>query len=183
MSIKFVITEKEKSRISKMHNQRILMEREDQQQPAAPTTPAPAAPTTPAPAAPTTPAPAATTPTEPRYKKSVCPQGVTRCDQTIIKGQARMNDECPSQALNDSLKPFYPSKYITGSEPNLKILEDGQGGKITNAAWTVCKPKLTPTNQAQGGGGTPGNTVTQVQGDQVKIGEPFTANDIATLST
>ena len=183
MSKKFIISEKEKSRISKIHNQRILMERsnineEGEQQPAA-TTPPAATPQQP----PAQQPPAQQPPTQQpstRYKGLVCPQGATRCDQTIIRGQARMNDECPAQTLNDSLKPFYPSKYITGSEPNLKILEDGQGGKITNAAWTACKPKLTPTKQLQGTQ-TQGNTVAQVQGD-VKTGEPITANDIATLT-
>ena len=167
MSKKFIISEKEKSRISKMHNQRILNERvglEEQQ------TPPPAA-TTPPPAA-TTPPPAATTPPDAttsgqtgttRYSTAVCPgkDTKTKCDNTVLKAQIRMNDECPSDVLT------------------AKLLEDGDYGSKTGAAWAVCKPKLTPTKQVQG---TAGNTIAQVQGDQVKTGEPITANDIATLT-
>jgi hypothetical protein len=178
MSKKFIISEKEKSRISKIHNQRILKERvglkEQQTPPPAATTPPPAA-TTPPPAATTpppaatTPPPAATTPQQPvqtgtaRYSTAVCPgkDTKTKCDNTVLKAQIRMNDECPSDVLT------------------AKLLEDGVYGSKTGSAWTVCKPKLTPTKQVQG---TAGNTIAQVQGDQVKTGEPITANDIATLT-
>jgi hypothetical protein len=173
MSKKFIISEKEKSRISKIHNQRILNERvglkEQQTPPPAATTPPPAA-TTPPPAA-TTPPPAATTPQQPvqtgttRYSTAVCPgkDTKTKCDNTVLKAQIRMNDECPTDVLTTKLR------------------EDGDYGSKTGAAWTACKSKLKPTKQVQGTQ-TQVNTTTQVQGDQVKTGEPITANDIATLT-
>ena len=64
----------------------------------------------------------------------------------------------------------------------VKLTEDGIKGGKTNEAWGICKPKLKPTKQAQGTQ-TQGNAIAQVQGDQVKTGEPITANDIATLTT
>ena len=208
---KFILSEKEKSRISNMHTQKILLERgfknlnqsiteqvnyyKDAQGKIVKLEGPMSAPLGTEPATEqeylaqnptitvTPPQGQPTQPKTPRYSTVACTGA--KCNPTIIKGQARMNDECPSKTLNDSLKPFYPSKYITGSEPNLKILEDGRSGKITTAAWTACKGNLTPTKVAGGGGTTTqGSTTTQgttvVQGP--KIGEPLTANDIATLT-
>ena len=78
-----------------------------------------------------------------------------------------MNDECPSDVLT------------------VKLKEDGVIGPRTNAAFSACKAKLKPTKVAGGGGtSTTGSTTTQgttvAQGP--KIGEPLTANDIATLT-
>lgn len=150
MSKKFIISEKEKSRISKIHNQRILMERvgiEEQESTQATTPPS------------TQPSPQTTAPAQPRYTTAVCPAGKVRCDQTVLRAQVRMNDECGL---------------------TVKLVEDGIKGDKTNEAWGICKSKLKPTKQPQGGGGQQQGT--QIQGDQIKLGEPVTANDIATLT-
>jgi hypothetical protein len=153
MSKKFIISEKEKSRISNIHNKRILMEREGEQTPQQPTQTAPQQPTQTTPQQPSA-------PTTPRYSTAVCPAGKPKCDQTVLRIQVRMNDEC--------------------TELSPKLVEDGIYGKNTTAAWALCKTKLKPTKQVQGGGGqstqTPGVT------PEVKVGEPLTANDIATLT-
>lgn len=156
MSKKIVISEKERARISKIHNQRILMERvgvKEQEAPQATTPPT----AQPAPQAPTAQAPVQTGAT--RYQTAVCPAGKVKCDQTVLRAQIRMNDECGL---------------------TVKLTEDGIKGDKTNEAWGICKPKLKPTKQVQGGGGQQQGT--QIQGDQVKTGEPITANDIATLT-
>ena len=141
MSKKFVITEKEKSRISTMHNQRIITERKgiEEQENTQVTTPPSTQAMTP-PAQQPTAQQSAQQPST-RYKGLVCPQGATRCDQTIIRGQARMNDECPAQTLNDSLKPFYPSKYITGSEPNLSQSQKSALDAIARQGFVRMKPE------------------------------------------
>jgi hypothetical protein len=167
MSKKFIISEKEKSRISKIHNQRILNERVGLKEQQTPPTAQPAPTTTGATTGTTTTGTTTTGTTTPpaatRYSTAVCPgkDTKTKCDNTVLKAQIRMNDECPTDVLTTKLR------------------EDGDYGSKTGAAWTACKPKLTPTKQVQG---TAGNTITQVQGDQVKTGEPITANDIATLT-
>lgn len=152
MSKKFVITEKEKSRISKIHNQRIITERKGikEQENTQATTP------------PTTqPAPQATTPpTTARYQTAVCPAGKVRCDQTVLRAQVRMNDECGL---------------------TVKLIEDGIKGDKTNEAWGICKPKLKPTKQIQGGGGQQQGT--QPGQEAPKVDAPLTATDIATLTT
>lgn len=213
MNNKFILSEKEKSRISNMHTQKILLERgfenlnqsiTEQEQAvqyykdetgkiiklvgnqSPPLGSEPATPEEYAAQNPTvTVTPPQGQPKTPRYSTVVCTGG-GKCDPIIIKGQARMNDECPANILNDALKPFYPSKYITGSEPNLKMLEDGQSGKITKSTWTACKPHLKPTKVDGGGGGTTTQGSTTTQGTTVaqgpKIGEPLTPNDIATLT-
>jgi hypothetical protein len=110
------------------------------------------------------------TTTSKRFSTTVCPGKDTknRCDNTVLKIQVRMNDEC--------------------TDLNPKLAEDGVIGKKTIAAWGICKSKLTSTKTVQGGGGestTMGSTTTQgstvVQGP--KIGEPLTADDIATLTS
>jgi hypothetical protein len=151
MSKKFVISEKERNRISKIHNQRILMERvgvKEQQSPQATTPPT-------AQQAPQQPTQTGST----RYQTAVCPAGKVKCDQTVLRAQIRMNDECGL---------------------TVKLVEDGIKGDKTTEAWGICKSKLKPTKQVQGGGGQQQGT--QIQGDQVKTGEPITANDIATLT-
>jgi hypothetical protein len=161
MSKKFIISEKEKSRISKMHNQRILKERvgvKEQEVPQA-TTPPTAQPSPQAPVQqPTQPAPQPEQKVSTRYQTAVCPAGKVKCDQTVLRAQIRMNDECGL---------------------TVKLVEDGIKGDKTTEAWGICKPKLKPTKQTQGTE-TQGNTI--AQGDQVKTGEPITANDIATLT-
>jgi hypothetical protein len=156
MSKKFIISEKEKSRISNIHNKRILMEREgdklSEQTTQQPTQTAPQQPTQTAPQQPSA-------PTTPRYSTAVCPAGKVKCDQTVLRIQVRMNDEC--------------------AELSPKLVEDGIYGKNTTAAWALCKSKLKPTKQVQGGGSQ--STQTTGTTPEVKVGEPISANDIATL--
>lgn len=200
---KFILSEKEKSRISNMHTQKILVERgfensnqniteqeqavqyyKDEtgkviklvgnQSPPLGSTPAtpeeyaaqnPTITVTPPKGQPTT--TGAT-----RFPTAVCPGKDTRrggkCVDKVLKIQVRMNDECPSDILT------------------VKLKEDGVIGPKTNTAFAACKGKLTPTKVAGGGGTTTTTGSTTTQGTTAtqgpKIGEPFTANDIATLT-
>lgn len=142
MSKRFTLSEREKTRISDLHIQKIIDQRNimnEQQNP---------------------------TPSAPRYKNAVCPAGKVRCDQTVLRIQIRMNDEC------DDL--------------GTKLIEDGILGPKTKSAWASCKTKLTPTKKVSGGGGE-----TQVKTDDIaknlgvdtKTDGIITANDIATLTS
>lgn len=197
---KFILSEKEKSRISNMHTQKILVERgfENSNQSiteqvnyykdaqgkivklegpmSAPlgTEPAteqeylaqnPTVTVTPPQGQPTN-----TVAT--RFSTAVCPGKDTRrggkCVDKVLKIQVRMNDECPSDVLT------------------VKLKEDGVIGPKTNTAFAACKGKLKPTKVAGGGGTSTTSGSTTTQGTTVaqgpKIGEPLTANDIATLT-
>lgn len=199
---KFILSEKEKSRISNMHTQKILLERgfknlnqsiTEQEQAvqyykdetgkviklvgnqSPPLGSTPATPGEYLDQNPTSnvsqPQGQPTTTVATRYSTAVCPGKDTkpgaRCVNNDLKMQVRINDECPSDILT------------------VKLKEDGIDGPKTKAAFAVCKGKLKPTKVAGGGGtSTTGSTTTQgttvVQGP--KIGEPLTANDIATLT-
>ena len=195
MNNKFILSEKEKSRISNLHNQKILLERgfeysnqniTEQVNYYKDTTgkiiklegpksaPLGTEPATEQEYLAQNPTITVTPPqgdqkagvTEPRYKTTTCPGKDTkqRCDNTVLKIQVRMNDECV--------------------DLNPKLAEDGVIGNKTTSAWGVCKSKLTPTKTVQGGGGQQQGG--QQQGGQQqgpKIGEPLSANDIATLTT
>ena len=196
---KFILSEKEKSRISNMHTQKILLERgfenlnqsiteqvnyyKDAQGKIVKLEGPMSAPLGTEPATEqeylaqnptitvTPPQGQPTTTGATRFSTAVCPGKDTRrggkCVDKVLKIQVRMNDECPSDILT------------------VKLKEDGVIGPKTNTAFAACKGKLTPTKVAGGGGTTTtGSTTTQgttaTQGP--KIGEPFTANDIATLT-
>mgnify|MGYP001062562896 CR=1 FL=1 len=115
----FIINEDEKNRILNMHEtatqNAYLFEREGEQTTQTTT----AAPTT----TQTTTAAPTTTQTTTAAPKPVRYTGMTG---DVLRIQVRMNDECPSDILYNALKPLQPSKYITGSIPNLKMKEDGQ---------------------------------------------------------
>jgi hypothetical protein len=134
MGKRIIISEREKNRISTLHTKKILMERSELQEQQS----------------------------TPRYKNAVCPAGKVRCDQTTLRIQIRMNDECTS--LTE------------------KLIEDGILGPKTKEAWQMCKTKLTPTKTTQGGGG---EKKVDVDGLETKTGGEgvITANDIATLTT
>lgn len=90
--------------------------------------------------------------------------------------QAKINDTCPNLVLQTVLEN-YP-KAREGSYPNYKLKEDSNVGPGTIAAAKACKPHFgksqTASAQATGQG-------TTVAGP--KLGEPLTANDIATLTS
>jgi len=88
--------------------------------------------------------------------------------------QIKINDTCPNLVLQTVLEN-YP-KARTGSYPNYKLKEDSNIGPGTFAASNACKPHMDKpqTASAQVAG-----QVTTVAGP--KLGEPLTANDIATL--
>jgi len=215
---KFILSEKEKSRISNMHTQKILLERgfenlnqsiTEQEQavqyykdetgkviklvgnqspplgstPATPEEYAAQNPTITV----TPPQGQPTTTGVTRFSTAVCPgkdTGRLRCVDRVLKIQVRMNDECPADILN-SILTKYP-KAATGTAGSLKLKEDGSLGSGTKASFAACKEKLKPTKVAGGGGTTTTSGSTTTQGTTVaqgpKIGEPFTANDIATLT-
>jgi hypothetical protein len=166
MKNKFIISENEKNRILGLHVQKILIERnrgkvEISEQAE---TPKELDPTIETPTLPKK-TEVIKPPVTPRYKTAVCPDGKVRCNQTVLRVQIRMNDECDDIAQT-------------------KLVEDGILGVKTNSAWSSCKSKLKPTKQVQGSGGQEqGTKVSQIQGGQVKTDEPITANDIATLTT
>ena len=124
MGQKIILSEREKKRISDLHTKKILIEQASEPV----TTITPVTPVTPV-------VPVTPVFTEPRYKKAVCPAGNPKCDQTTLRIQIRMNDEC---------------KELTP-----KLVEDGRIGSKTTSAWTMCKSKLIPTKVVAGGGGTP----------------------------
>ena len=172
----FIINEDEKDRILNMHEtatqNAYLFEREGEQQPTTQQSTTQQSTTQQA-------------PTQQGTTTTGAPKPVRYTGMTgdVLRIQVRMNDECPSDILYNALKPFYPSKYITGSIPNLKMKEDGKNGKITRAAFAACKNKLTKT-KISGGGSTPGTTGTPgTPGTtaQVEVGGKLTANDVATI--
>lgn len=148
MGQKIILSEREKKRISDLHTKRRLLEQAGD---TATTTVPPVTPVTPV-------------VTEPRYKKAVCPEGNPKCDQTTLRIQIRMNDEC---------------KELTP-----KLVEDGRIGSKTTSAWTMCKSKLTPTKVVDGGGGMPsaGVPATGVPATGVPATDnKMTPEDLATL--
>lgn len=159
MSKKIIISEREKNRISELHTRRILMERNGdkvettEQDATAQTTQT------------TTAAPAPT-----RYTTAVCPAGKPKCDQSVLRIQIRMNDECPDMAQT-------------------KLIEDGIFGSKTNSAWSSCKTNLKPTkttgstqtNQSTGTQQTGQSQNVVIGGGQPEIDTKISANDIATL--
>lgn len=172
MSKKIIISEREKNRISELHTRRILMERNggkvettEQDATATPTTQT----TTAAPAPTTQTTTAAPTPT--RYTTAVCPAGKPKCDQSVLRIQIRMNDECPDMSQT-------------------KLIEDGIFGSKTTSAWSSCKTKLKPTkttgstqtNQSTGTQQTGQPQNVAIGGGQPEIDTKISANDIATLT-
>ena len=101
-----------------------------------------------------------------------------------IKGvQARCNDTCPQGVLNAVLEK-YP-KGRTGTTPNYKLKEDNINGPATLAAAKACKTewdagRFNTQNLAQNQNQNQ-NQLQQNINFGPKIGEPLTANDIATL--
>lgn len=89
--------------------------------------------------------------------------------------QARINDTCPNLVLQTVLEN-YP-KARTGSYPNYKLKEDSTFGLGTEAAAKACKPHFGKSQTASAQATGQGTTIAEP-----KIGEPLTANDIATLT-
>ena len=87
--------------------------------------------------------------------------------------QARINDTCPNLVLQTVLEN-YP-KARTGSYPNYKLKEDSTFGPGTEAAAKACKPHFGKSQTASVQATGQGTTIAEP-----KIGEPLTANDIAT---
>jgi hypothetical protein len=154
MGQKIILSEREKKRISDLHTSRVLLEQASE--PA--TTIPPVTPVTPV-------TPVAPVVTEPRYKKAVCPAGNPKCDQTTLRIQIRMNDEC---------------KELTP-----KLVEDGRIGSKTTSAWTMCKSKLTPTKVVAGAGvpaaGVPAAGVSTTGTGTPTTDTKMTPADLATL--
>ena len=90
--------------------------------------------------------------------------------------QARINDTCPNLVLQTVLEN-YP-KARTGSYPNYKLKEDSAFGPGTEAAAKACKPHFGKSQTASAQASGKGTTVAGP-----KLGEPLTANDIATLTS
>ena len=197
MAKKFILSEKEKSRISNMHTQKILIERgfknskqniteqvnyyKDAQGKIVKLEGPMSAPLGTEPATEqeylaqnptvtvTPPQGQPKTNVASRYSTAVCPGKDTKpggkCDDKVLKIQIRINDECPSDILP------------------VKLNEDGVIGPKTKTAFVACKTKLKPTKDIGGGGQQQSTQQGTQQGTQgVKIGEPLTANDIATLT-
>jgi hypothetical protein len=89
--------------------------------------------------------------------------------------QARINDTCPNLVLQTVLEN-YP-KARTGSYPNYKLKEDSKFGSGTEAAAKACKPHFGKSQTASVQATGQGTTIAEP-----KIGEPLTADDIATLT-
>lgn len=138
MGQKIILSEREKKRISDLHTSRVLLEQGVVGPENKPDTKSWNAPMADDKKSVTQAEPIITTTTTtvptagPRYKKAVCPAGNPKCDQTTLRIQTRMNDEC---------------KELTP-----KLVEDGRIGSKTTSAWTMCKSKLTPTKVVAGAG-------------------------------
>ena len=89
--------------------------------------------------------------------------------------QVRINEECPKEVLFTILEK-YP-KAREGSFPNFKLKEDAKIGKGTLAAAQACKSYFGKSQVASAQTASSQTTITTGP----KIGEPLTANDIATL--
>lgn len=112
-----------------------------------------------------------------RVATAKCPAGSSKCSETGIKIQVKINDECPADVLNPILTK-YP-KAATGNVGSLKLKEDGVVGQGTNAAFVACKPHLVPKNQT-GGAGTTISGGGSLQ--PTDAGSATTADQYATLS-
>lgn len=110
-----------------------------------------------------------------KYKQGACKKGGNKkdCAESI---QIRLNDECKSDILNNSLINF--PKARTGTEGSFKLKEDGNLGSGTRSAYISCKlPNVvsTPVVAQQGGGGSNQTQIT------IPVGGNITANDIQTI--
>lgn len=110
-----------------------------------------------------------------RYKQGACKKGGNKkeCGLSI---QMKLNDECKSDILNNSLINF--PKARTGTEGSFKLKEDGNVGPGTRSAYTSCKLTnvvSTPVVAQQGGGGSNQTQIT------IPVGGNITANDIQTI--
>ena len=90
--------------------------------------------------------------------------------------QIKINDTCPNLVLQTVLEN-YP-KAREGSYPNYKLKEDSKVGPGTIAAAKACKPHFDKPQTASAQVSGQGTTVAGP-----KLGEPLTANDIATLTS
>lgn len=110
-----------------------------------------------------------------RYKQGACKKGGNK-KECALSIQMRLNDECKSDILNNSLINF--PKARTGTEGSFKLKEDGNVGSGTRSAYTSCKLTnvvSTPVVAQQGGGGSNQTQIT------IPVGGNITANDIQTI--
>ena len=100
-----------------------------------------------------------------RYTTMTCAGKKPNCNEKVLKMQARLNDECPTDILK------------------VKLVEDGLIGSKTIGSFESCKGKLKPTKKIDGVGAKPQSVVSNV-GDvktQEPKAEPLTADQIAAL--
>lgn len=85
---------------------------------------------------------APTTPTPNRYSTMTCSGKKPNCNESVLKIQVRMNDECPIDILK------------------VKLVEDGVMGQKTSQSFEACKGKMTPTKKKDEQGKLVATTVT-----------------------
>lgn len=90
--------------------------------------------------------------------------------------QIKINDTCPNTVLQTVLENYPNARE--GSYPNYKLKEDSKIGPGTLAAANACKPHFDKPQTASAQVSGQGTTVAGP-----KLGEPLTANDIATLTS